>query len=159
MPDLSLKTGKERPVEQEKNTPPLLLFLPNPSLSTTSSAHCILLRVFSPFSPPLLSASSSLVAPRKCNTACGCAGLNAVVTIVGRAGSTCVCAARVPRGVEERDIVAILPCLLVVGVQAVRRGEEMVWRGSKARLIRRSICGLRGLRLAKLGRCFRNAPR
>jgi hypothetical protein len=70
---------------------PLLFFLPNPSLSTTSSAHCMRGLLV------LASASSSLVAPRRCRT--GCRGVVVIcgVFVVGR--WSCVCA-DVP---EERE--------------------------------------------------------
>ena len=49
--------------EKGRENVPLLLFLPRPSLSTTSSAHCILLSLLSP---------GLLIAPRSLSTGCWC---------------------------------------------------------------------------------------
>lgn len=65
------------------------------------------LRTLSGPSPTPFSASSSLVAPLKRSTTC--AGRASVVVRLGAEGfATCVCAWRVPRGVEDREIIALL---------------------------------------------------
>ena len=108
---------------------PLLLFRPNPSLSTTSSAHCMRLLVLSPPSPTSFETSSSLVAPLKRSTACTCRG--SVVVRLGAEGfATCVGAWCVPRGVEDRDIIAMLEesSESVAVVAFVVGGQVGVWR-------------------------------
>ena len=70
-PPPAISSQKMRRTQKGRNRP-LLLFLPIPSLSTTSPAHVMPLLSLSPSCPR--SRSSSLVAPLKCSTACLGAG-------------------------------------------------------------------------------------
>lgn len=60
---LDIVRAREAVVGGRDSDIPLLLFLPRPSLSITSSAHCILLSLLSP---------GLLIAPRSLNTGCWC---------------------------------------------------------------------------------------
>jgi len=93
---------------QKGQNRPLLLFLPIPSLSTTSSAHVMPLLSLS----PSCSRSSSLVAPLKCSTAClGACAVMAGLALPPLCAGFCICVCPDPPPPEARAAAVIPPAL------------------------------------------------